>query len=196
MKWTKSKKKRIKNVSFKLAIVLVGFFAMGQLFKLNDMHFSSLSSAYRQDFINQMAAKAESIQENYGILPSIIMGQAILESDWGRSNLSIHSNNYYGIKQTDGGDRYLTQEYTDGQAETVEDSFARYASLEESMEAYAKLLVNGTSWDKALYAEVVGADDYRQAAYALQDAGYATDPNYAQKLINLIEQNKLYSYDE
>ena len=51
-------------------------------------------------------------------------------------------------------------------------------------------------WDPTLYHKVLGARNYKQAAQALQDAGYATDPTYAQKLIQMIEEHELYKYDQ
>lgn len=55
--------------------------------------------------------------------------------------------------------------------------------------------MNGTQWDKEHYRSVLEASDYKQAAQALQDKGYATDPGYAQKLISLIEEYDLNQYD-
>ena len=63
------------------------------------------------------------------------------------------------------------------------------------MEAHSKFFVDGTGWDLNHNQAVLEASDYKQAAQALQERGYATDPNYAAKLIELIEQYQLDSYD-
>lgn len=55
--------------------------------------------------------------------------------------------------------------------------------------------LNGTSWNKDKYNGVIAADDYKKAAQELQSAGYATDPDYAEKLINIIEKYDLALYD-
>ena len=57
------------------------------------------------------------------------------------------------------------------------------------------LFVNGVDWDPYLYQGVLLASDYKTAALALQTAGYATDPDYANKIINVIESYNLNQYD-
>ena len=59
-----------------------------------------------------------------------------------------------------------------------------------------KLLAQGTTWNPQQYQHVVAATNYKTAAAALQQDGYATDPTYAQKLINVIETYKLNQYDQ
>ena len=60
---------------------------------------------------------------------------------------------------------------------------------------HTALFVDGTSWDSSHYQAVLSADNYVEAAQALQQRGYATDPNYAQKLISLIKTYNLDKYD-
>lgn len=148
----------------------------------------------QQAFINELAPKAQEIQQTYSILPSIIIAQGILESDWGKSGLAQKENNYFGIKGGTGSPTYQTQEYT-GEWETVDEPFRSYDSMEESMVDHAKLLYYGTTWNNQQYQSVLEATDYKEAAHALQASGYATDPNYAEKLIKLIETYHLNQYD-
>lgn len=148
----------------------------------------------QQAFINELAPKAQEIQRTYNILPSIIIAQGILESDWGKSGLAQKENNYFGIKGGDGSPTYQTQEYT-GQWETVDEPFRSYDSMEESMVDHAKLLYYGTTWNHQQYQSVLEATHYEEAAHALQASGYATDPHYAEKLIKLIETYHLNQYD-
>lgn len=150
-----------------------------------------------QQFIVQIADYAIVLQEKYGILPSISIAQAILESDWGTSELSIKNNNYYGIKGS-GSEPTVTmatKEFVDGEWIEVKADFRKYTTWQESMEDHSELFTKGTTWNENQYTKVLVATDYKEAAYALQKSGYATDPNYPEKLIGLIEQYQLYQYD-
>lgn len=149
----------------------------------------------RQEFINYLAPAAQKNYQTHHVLPSISLAQAILESDWGRSDLAEESNNLYGIKGGSGDPDYLTQEFNGENFITVEEPFRAYQNFEESMEDHALLLVNGTTYDSEIYHGVLYASNYKEAAAALQNAGYATDPNYAAKLINLIEEYSLHEFD-
>ncbi|GMA69368.1 muramidase [Leuconostoc litchii] len=148
-------------------------------------------------WINQLAPYARELQEKYGVLASISVAQAILESDWHTSTLSTKYNNLYGIKADVGQKSAVlpTQEYVDGSWITIQGRFAAYDSWQESMKAHAQLLHNGTSWNAQQYQHVLNADDYVVAANALTQDGYATDPNYAKKIITIIKTWHLERFD-
>ena len=74
--------------------------------------------------------------------------------------------------------------------------FRVYDSWSDSIRDHTKLMLTGTDTNKQNYDRVVKASNYQEAAKALQDSGYATDPNYAQKLISVIKTYKLYNYDK
>ncbi|WP_318766784.1 glycoside hydrolase family 73 protein [Lactiplantibacillus carotarum] len=150
-----------------------------------------------QGFINKLAPEAQAIQKKYRVLASISLSQAILESDWGRSTNATENNNLFGVKAyaTQAGRLMTTQEYYDGAYHTVKRRFRVYDSWHDSLVGHAQKLANGTPWDEQHYAAVIQATDYRTAAKALQTAGYATDPSYAQKLINIIQKYDLQRYD-
>lgn len=118
---------------------------------------------------------------------SLTIAQAILESSWGSSELAIKANNLFGIKGIGpaGSYRKLSPEYIN---EKKESDFKKYYSWDESIRDHTDFLL------KPRYAKVLGAD-WRKACQEVYDAGYATDPAYPQKLIRIIEQNKLYEYD-
>jgi flagellum-specific peptidoglycan hydrolase FlgJ len=78
---------------------------------------------------------------------------------------------------------------------TIQGDFKVYSTWEESLDDHTMLFVNGTNWNPQLYAGVLTATDYKQAAQALQTAGYATDPDYANKIISVIETYNLDRYD-
>ena len=135
-----------------------------------------------------------------GVLPSITAAQAILESGWGSSELAkAPNNNLFGIKDSEdwNGESVivLTQEYVNGGYITVNAAFRKYASWNDSVVDHAKFFTS-TEWRKNNYRKVVNETDYRIAAQELKNAGYATDPGYAGKLISLIEAYKLYEWDE
>ena len=135
-----------------------------------------------------------------GILPSITAAQAILESGWGSSQLAkVPNNNLFGIKDSEDWHGEIvtvpTQEYLNGDYITVNAAFRKYASWNDSVVDHAKFFTS-TEWRKNNYRKVVNETDYRIAAQELKNAGYATDPGYAGKLISLIEAYKLYEWDE
>ena len=149
------------------------------------------------DFIADIAPAAQQMQANYGVHASISIAQAILESDWGESELSAVYNNLYGMKGDNPGNTVLlsTSEYYNGEWITIQAKFRVYDSWAESIQDHALLFVNGTTWNPNQYAAVLQASTYQEAAQALQECGYATDPEYAEKLIAVIEQYALYEYD-
>ena len=135
-----------------------------------------------------------------GILPSITAAQAILESGWGSSELAkAPNNNLFGIKDSEDwhGEIVIvpTQEYLNAAYITVSAAFRKYASWNDSVVDHAKFFTS-TEWRKDNYRKVVNETDYRIEAQELKNAGYATDPSYAGKLIRLIETYKLYEWDE
>ena len=148
-------------------------------------------------FISKVKQGAINGWHTHQILPSISIAQAILESDWGESELAADYNNLYGRKTSDLSRAVLmeTSEFANGEWIVIQDYFKVYKNVTESIEDHALLMVNGTDWNPALYHPVLEAETYEEASHALQQSGYATDPTYPQKLIDLIEQYELYKYD-
>lgn len=151
-----------------------------------------------QAFIDKISAYAKVLQSEYGVLPSISIAQAILESNWGNSEISEKYNNFYGIKGSEEANTVLmnTKEFVDEEWIEINGRFRIYESWQDSMNAHTKLFVEGTTWNPQQYAAVLAADNYRDAAFALQASGYATDPTYPEKLIELIQQYKLDQFDK
>lgn len=153
------------------------------------------SSAY----LNSIKSGAIAGWHTHKIAPSITGSQAALESGWGTSSLAKPPyNNNFGIKaSSDWSGRTVpmpTREWIDGQYVTVNASFRAYDSIADSVRDHAAFFTN-TEWRTENYKHVVGERDYKKSARALQNAGYATDPSYATKLINIIEQYQLYKWD-
>lgn len=150
-------------------------------------------------FIETISDGAISNYNKYGILPSITMAQAILESGWGNSELAVTHNNLFGIKADL---RWNGAVATIATSENYNDStianFRKYDSIDESIEDHGKFL-----YENSRYAEygLFNGKDYKSQAQALEDAGYSTvkdengEPIYADKLISLIEKYNLMQYD-
>ena len=89
-----------------------------------------------------------------------------------------------------------TQEYENGQWITIQGVFRVYPNYADSVSAHTQLFLYGTTWNAKQYASVLSATDYKTAAKTVQSSGYATDPTYADKLINMIETYHLNQYDK
>lgn len=136
-------------------------------------------------FIERVGALAAADMKKSGVLASLTIAQAILESGWGKSGLTVKANALFGIKAGTSwkGRVYSTktQECYDGvNFTTVTALFRAYDSWEESVEDHSALLTGA-----ARYKAVVGERDYKTACRAIKAAGYATDPNYPDKLIQI-----------
>ncbi|MGZ9585186.1 glycoside hydrolase family 73 protein [Paenibacillus marinisediminis] len=148
------------------------------------------------EFISRISAYAVADMRRTGVPASLTIAQAILESAWGESGLTKSGNNLFGIKGagTAGSGTYSTKEHVNGKWVTIDAQFRHYHNWGESIADHSKLILAGTSDKPNRYHGVLGAD-YKTAAYAIRAGGYATDPEYPQLLIRLIEQYKLYEFD-
>lgn len=151
-------------------------------------------------FIEQIGPYAQRVAQEHGVYASVMIAQAALESGYGQSSLSLPPNhNLFGIKGQYNGQSVTvsTREYYSNTGwVTINDTFKRYPSYEESFQDNAGLLRRGTSWDPLYYsgAWVENTNSYRDATAWLQGR-YATDPTYASKLNNLIQTYNLTRFD-
>lgn len=134
------------------------------------------------------------------LLPSVTIAQAILESDWGRSDLAKNANNLFGIKNSLDweGETYTKstwEQKPSGEKYQINAAFRKYPSIKESIIDHDNFFVS-TKWRKLNYSRVLNAKNYKDQCKALQECGYATDLNYAKKLIDLIERIGLQRYDK
>jgi flagellar protein FlgJ len=149
--------------------------------------------AHVQAFRNRLAAHAEEASRTTGIPARFMLGQAALESGWGRKEIRFAdgstSHNLFGIKAGPGWKgkvvEAVTTEYVDGVAQKRVEKFRAYDSYADSFRDYANLLRNNPRYEKVL----INATDVNGFAQGLQRAGYATDPDYAAKLTRIITQN-------
>jgi len=146
-------------------------------------------------FIETAASAAQTSQLATGVPASVTIAQAILESDWGRATID-GANNYFGIKATSGpGPAGVvwaqTEEFVGGAWQTVQAPFRAYHSMAESFLDHGRFLAESQRYARAFDFK----DDARTFAQMIQQAGYATDPSYAQKLIGLMDKYDLYRFD-
>lgn len=126
--------------------------------------------------------------KNYGIPASIILAQGILESGAGLGDLAVSANNHFGIKCH----KDWTGESVSHDDDSDQECFRKYKDPAESFKDHAVFLT-GRSRYATLFSLPKG--DYVAWAKGLRAAGYATDPNYPEKLINYIERYNLHQYD-
>lgn len=145
-------------------------------------------------FIQEISPFAIEDHVRSGTLASITVAQAYLESARGRH---APGNNFFGIKSTDGTGQYLwTSEYSGGKWIRIQAWFRVYPDLEGCIFDHSDFLRRNKRYTRAGFFDACANLDYRGAAKALQTAGYATDPKYAQSLIDIIESNQLYLLDK
>lgn len=143
----------------------------------------------QQAYIEKYSDIAVSEMARTGVPASITLAQGILESDSGQSELAVNANNHFGIKCHNDWNG-LTYRHDD---ETSQECFRVYTTPEESFSAHSDFLKNRTR-----YAALFKLDpkDYKAWASGLSYCGYATDPMYPEKLVRIIEEYKLYEFDE
>ena len=141
-------------------------------------------------FLQRHRAAAERAEAVTGIPAEFMLAQAAHETGWGRRDIrhadGSPSHNLFGIKAGPGWRgavaEITTTEFVDGVAQKVRARFRAYASPEESFADYARMITGSPRWREAL----ARADDARGFAQGLQRGGYATDPDYADKLTRVI----------
>jgi uncharacterized FlgJ-related protein len=162
---------------FRVNIFLVLFFLISG--KLN----ASIELS-KQEYRLKFEQIALNHQFEYNIPASITLAQGILESNSGNSVLAKKANNHFGIKchaNWNGEKIYMDDDATN-------ECFRSYASAEESYQDHSEFLKNGKRY-QFLFSYSV--DDYKNWAYGLKKAGYATNPEYAELLIKIIEELNL-----
>ncbi|MBI5438567.1 MAG: flagellar assembly peptidoglycan hydrolase FlgJ [Nitrosomonadales bacterium] len=159
----------------------------------------TLPSAYgedtQKDFVNRMLPYAMQASEASGLPLQLILGQAALESGWGKREIRMadgsNSYNLFGIKANSDWNgkiaEVMTTEYKNGVPSKQVEKFRAYSSYAEAFMDYAELMGNNPR-----YANVLRLDgDAAGMARALQKAGYATDPKYADKLASVMDRINL-----
>jgi flagellar protein FlgJ len=173
-----------------------GQLAMGKGYSANSALTPPLkgdgSSPKVDAFVDKLAQPAQAASAATGIPARFIIGQAALESGWGKSEIKkadgSTSHNVFGIKATKDWTgktvSTVTTEYLNGKPQRVVEKFRAYDSYQEAMTDYASLLKGNPR-----YAQVINsAHDVNGFANGMQRAGYATDPHYAKKLMSIMQK--------
>ena len=151
--------------------------------------FAQQKQISREEYIQKFYRLAISEMDRSGIPASITLAQGCWESQNGNSRLSTEGNNHFGIKcKSDWTGKRI---YHDDDA--IQECFRKYAHAEASYIDHTNFLMKGTRYS---FLFKLDPKDYQGWARGLKKAGYATDPTYAERLIKIIEDYKLYMYDE
>jgi flagellar protein FlgJ len=151
-----------------------------------------------QAFVEQLYPHAQKIAERLGIDPKAIIAQAAVETGWGQyvihDGAGKSSNNLFGVKANQhwqGGSATVdTLEFDGAVAKPQKASFRTYDSIADSMQDYVNFVQSQGRYSQA----VEKAGDTQQYFQALQEAGYATDPNYANKVMSVVNGDTLRGY--
>lgn len=153
---------------------------------------STSKTVVTSDLVNNYILQFKDIamgnMTKYGIPASIILAQGILESGAGRGDLALDANNHFGIKcHSD-----WLGESVRHDDDSAQECFRKYTEASESYRDHALFLVGKKRYASLFTYE---KDDYKAWAKGLRACGYATDPNYPDKLISYIERYNLHQYD-
>jgi flagellar protein FlgJ len=151
---------------------------------------SKSQAPHVRSFQEKLGAHAEAASRETGIPAKFMLGQAALESGWGKRELrnadGSASHNLFGIKAGPGWKgkvaTAVTTEYVNGVPQTRVEKFRAYDSYADGFKDYAKLISKNPRYEKVM----ASAGDASSFAHGLQKAGYATDPHYATKLSRII----------
>ena len=154
---------------------------------------SNAGGSNARDFVNRVWPHAVEASQATGVPAQFLVAHAALETGWGKSEIrradGSSSHNLFGVKAGKNWNGATvdatTTEYVGGAAQTTKEKFRAYGSYAEAFRDYANLL------QRPRFSGVVGQQDGTEFARSLQQAGYATDPMYADKLSRIINGNTL-----
>ncbi|MFA5850662.1 MAG: glucosaminidase domain-containing protein [Bacteroidales bacterium] len=141
----------------------------------------------REEYIIKYRDLAIAQMKSHGIPASIILAQACLESNNGNSRLAKEANNHFGIKCSNWNGATILHD-----DDSRNECFRKYEKVEDSFKDHSDFLRYRERYKFLFDFEPT---DYKAWAYGLKSAGYATNPQYPQLLIKLIEENNLTQYD-
>jgi uncharacterized FlgJ-related protein len=148
-----------------------------------------------KSYINKYSSIAQDESKRSGIPASIILAQAILESEFGNSKLCERSNNHFGIKwkkASDGDFVYSLDDDYDSKGRHIASKFRKYTSAESSFKNHSDFLMTRNHY-KPLFK--YSRTNYEDWAYGLRECGYSTEKTYGAKLIEIIHRFDLYKFD-
>lgn len=183
-----------------LAVLVLGIFSPLYAHRATPSANKTEKVSYnKSEFFADIAPTIQEVAEAYGVRPSLVIAQAALESDYGQNLLAVKYHNLFAVFAQLGNKpvtlkykRYFVNEW-----QTEIGQFAVYKSWDDAIYDYFDLLKSGKIRNsEGAYDVMVSNKGYKKPAQALQDMGFRSDPNYASKLIAIIEENDLTTYDK
>lgn len=183
-----------------LAVLVLGIFSPLYAHRATPSANKTEKVSYnKSEFFADIAPMIQEVAEAYGVRPSLVIAQAALESDYGQNLLAVKYHNLFAVFAQLGNKpvtlkykRYFVNEW-----QTEIGQFAVYKSWDDAIYDYFDLLKSGKIRNsEGAYDVMVSNKGYKKPAQALQDMGFSSDPNYASKLIAIIEENDLTTYDK
>lgn len=152
----------------------------------------------KKEFLTILKDPAKEVMKKYGLLASVTLGQAALESGWLSSELYNKANNPFGIKGKYNGEYVTikTKEEVDGEMKEVMADFKKYPDILAALEDRTNVLLNNKLGDKYRYRDAVGVTDPRKALEIIHKGGYATASDYVDRVMNVIDSNDFTKYDK
>ncbi|EMV7406912.1 TPA: glucosaminidase domain-containing protein [Enterobacter soli] len=147
--------------------------------------------SFKSEWINRALPVAINVKRNWGVPIAVTIAQGALESNWGRK---AKGNAYFCVKGKSPKGKsvaFATHENYDGKSVKINDSFRSYDSLEQSADDYGRFL----SVNKRYATAFSYPNDPEKFIHVIASAGYATDPDYEKKLLNIIRGAGLKDYD-
>lgn len=161
----------------------------------------SLKGCAEAEYIEAVGKLYTEDEKKNGILACVSLAQSILESGYGQTDLAQIGNNMHGMKcrlsgnvwtgTTWNGDSFYEKESPEvenGVTVMRKSQFRCYGSIEESIADHSAYLLNAPNGNKLRYAGLQDEADYRKAIRIIKDGGYATDPDYVDKIVDIIER--------
>jgi LysM repeat protein len=165
---------------------------------LATLNLAAQSSTVRWEYIQRYKEIAMGEMKRTGIPASIKLAQGILESNAGASTLARKANNHFGMKcgsEWRGPTYYVKDDDYDENGQLIESCFRVYEDAESSYIAHSEFLRDPNKAYRYGFLFRLDQKDYKKWAQGLKQSGYATSPSYADALISLIDQYKLYNFD-
>lgn len=160
------------------------------------------------DVVAKAGALFTADQKKSGILASVSLAQFILESGYGKSELAVNANNVFGMKKSLSGNTWggsvwdgvsvyakKTSEWDGEKYVAVTADFRKYPDVEASIADHSAYLLGAMNGKVKRYEGLKGCADYGKAVQIIKDGGYATSPDYVEKLCSIIEKWGLTKWD-
>lgn len=156
---------------------------------------TKVSSISKSQFIKKLGPLAREDYKRTGILASVTLAQAILESGWGQSYLSEKSNNLFGIKK---GSTMWPGGGWDGSSSTSKggSAYRKYSCAEDSITDHSAYLLNSKRGSSKRYAGITKTKSYRKQFQIIRNGGYCTSSSYVSQLCNIVKKYNLTKYDK